>query len=232
LNSKLKSYAIDQNFKRVSFFTRKGDILTSEYRTASKQEFTSGDINPVWLKQAEALKGQPCLIIPHEDSWAAGKPDKVFSIIRAIQGMNEVGFLEVQQDYGKITDIFSNNLFNNDPIQVFAFTDQNEIFYSSFTNNRMSKYYMDSFHLLKDQSGFYKNPYTGFEELIAGYYSNYTHIHILLMQDKKVILQSVYFSTKIVIVVILLVLAASILYLIFSINHLMRPVRELRHQIE
>lgn len=226
---RLNSYYILKNFYRVLVYNTYGNVVASENYGLKKIDDLVSTKDILWLTEVQNKKGSPVLIGIHEDEWGIGEKEKLFSVVREVQGMS-MGYIEVQKNAWELEEIFSTG---KDEVDVVAVQTNGGILYSSIKLDKKSREYYSA--LANDSLGEvkeYKNPINDETEIISSLYSEDTKVTVLLVENKEVIRQTLSFTTPMTVSVALLVLMASFLYIFILSGILTKPMRQLRGQME
>ena len=233
--SNVFNYTTDKNFYRVSFFNNIGDFLTSGFRIQNVGGDLTDLINGLsWKPQADELKGKVVIIPPFADTWAATEKTKtrVFGLARCVQGPEGgMGYIEVQQLYSKLEEIFT--VPNEENIKVLAVTQTGEIFFSNGNfEDALLSYYKSLAPGGKKPVSVERNPLTGMDEIVAGASSNYTGIRIVLVQNRNALLKPLLYTAYITVIIGILILLVSLGYIYIFSRQLAKPVRQLKEKME
>lgn len=231
--SNVMNYTTDKNFYRVSFFNKKGDFLTSNFRFADTNAGLSELIKSLeWTGKADAAKGRAAILPPYNDPWAVKEKARVFGLSRCIQGPGGgMGYIEIQQPYSKLAEIFA--VPDEENIRVAAVTKSGDLFYSSGEADSVLLGYCSRLATNGRVSvSLERNPLSQTDEIVAGMRSDYTGIAIVLVQDRNALLKPLYYTTYIMIFLGILVLLLALGYVYAFSRQLSKPVRQLKEKME
>lgn len=228
LKSSLITYCIDENFHQVTFFSENGDFLSSNVRLNT---ISDGYANPAMLQgisRVDQNLGKPVLMGPYADPWARGEPEKVFSLIRAVQGGATSCYLEVQKTAEILDNIFA--LDSSSYIQVAAMDSMGNMLFSQLTKEQNQWLNADFQKNDSFKNGKILNLQDG--SIIAMHYSDYTGVYTFAVQNKEGLKEMVSYITNMTFFAFLLVLIVSSVFVYVASKRLTEPIRKLTGRME
>ena len=232
IQSNVITYAAHKHFYRVSYFNKIGDFATTNFIQQEREDIREVISQFDWIHLADKARGSIIIIPPYDDPWPASGSAKVFGLARCVHGSREsVGYLEVQNLYSEIEEIFSVPSKNN--IKVYAITSSDMIFYkNSELDNPLMKYYLQCATTNKASVSEIDNSINSRKEIVAGIVSDYTGIRLILVQDKQTLLRPILYTLNITILVAFLIMLASFGYIFIFSKQLAKPIRQLKEKME
>jgi two-component system, sensor histidine kinase YesM len=226
------SYAVEENFYRVSVYNNKGDLFTSNIIVQSVNSATDLIDKLSWVQQADEARGSVVIIPPYSDPWAVSDKEKVFGLIRSVQGQKgKKGYIEVQNKYSELERIFS--IPNEENLKVIAVTNAGENLYTNgIPKGPLLNYYSKLAFDSEEDVSLKRNLISGLDEIVACTGSSYTGIKFIMVQDKKTLLKPLLFTGKIIILIGILIIAVSLLYIYIFSRQLTKPIRKLKETME
>lgn len=226
---KLNSYYITKNFYRVLVYNSVGNIVANEDYLDKRTDKTLRLEDLDWLSKVNNQKGKPVLIGVHRDDWSVKNKEEVYSVVKEIQGMS-MGYIEVQRQATELENIFS---VGRDNVDVVAIKSGGEILYSTLKlNNERRSFYTSVADSMVKGTYEYENPENKEIEVISSLYSDETKITVLLIENKKVISESLTFIKPMTIFIAVCLLIVSLTYIVILSWLLTKPMRQLRVQME
>ena len=226
---KLNSYYITKNFYRVLVYNSMGNVVANDDYSDKLTDKTIKPEDLKWISQVNHQKGKPILIGVHKDDWSVKSKGNVYSIVKEIQGMS-MGYIEVQRQAAELENIFSTA---KDKVEVVAIKSGKEILYSSLKLNKGNQdFYISVAESTPKGTYEYENPVTHETEVISSLYSDVTKVTVLLIENKKVITESLSEITPMTIFITACLLFVSLTYIVIVSGLLTKPMRQLRNQME
>ncbi|ABP66715.1 histidine kinase internal region [Caldicellulosiruptor saccharolyticus DSM 8903] len=227
----LYNYLIIRRFYRVSYFNKKGDFITSNFKSPFPQEDRVNQLinKTKWFTLSEKVQGN--IIIPqYYDPWRDDKNVKVFSKVRFLGGYeNGLGYIEVQMLYSNIENIFNDESLKN--VKILMTADKNVFYARNISETEMKDYYklLSKFTNVEiDFSSLDKND----NELIAIRYLPKQKIAIFLIFDRTLIERPLKISRNSVLLFGLLIIFISLFFIYFMTNQFTKPIRELKSKVD
>ncbi|OQY31839.1 MAG: hypothetical protein B6241_13005 [Spirochaetaceae bacterium 4572_59] len=206
LENMLYQYTLITNFHKIVLYNEQGHFFSSRIDFQPKLTEVTAIINTLdWLEKGREKFGKLIIIPPYDDPWSSGKKDRVFSVSRAIPGINEVlGFIEVQKLYSDIERILY--VTDEEFIELSVFTEEGgELFGGSKTFEN----YIESVHT-----------------------SKYSGLILTAHKDRRFILNNFYNSVRNLLLISIVIIVISISFIYIASVKLTKPVRELTSLIE
>lgn len=231
IKSILSNYLVSKNFYRVNIFNLKGDFITSNIIVSTQPQ---PDVSGYpWLKEVDESYGENILIPFHEDPWGLEKKEKVFSVVRSIQGFSHgLGYIEVQKVWSDVEEIF--NSIKGENINILAITNAGKIFYNSGIDlDEYNKFYIKFLHNdYMQKSIIAKNDIKNrFEYIVVKEIKN-AKMKILIIQDKALLYKPIIITRNSIILFGIIIVGISLAYIyIFSIQFT-SPIRKLKKQMD
>lgn len=220
MRSRINSDSFLSQYFRIIFFNHFG---TTIYGSMYPEGFLDEAMKPKQrsiLKAADLALGMPVLTAVHDDPWNNTSSQKVFSMIRAIQG-DDLGYIEVEQKADILDKLF---LPSSDEISVYVFLPEGELLYSSSSLEPALSHYTAS-----GMDGFYDDM-----ELKQLIYVSSTeqNIRILLSVPMSFLHSQLLHLEIILFIGILVLLLLSGIFILISSTYLTKPLRRIKQQIE
>lgn len=226
---KLNSYYITKNFYRVLVYNSLGNIVSSEDYADKLTDKTVRLKDLKWIPEVKNQKGKPILIGVHKDDWSVKNKAAVYSVVKEIQGMS-MGYIEVQRKASELEKIFS---AGREEVDVVAIKSEGEILYSSLRlNGKMKDFYASIAKSKPDETCEYVNPVSYETEVISNLYSDEAKISVLLIENKKFIIEALSYVTPMSIFIMVCLLLVSLTYIVIVSGLLTKPMKQLRIQME
>ncbi|MGL5676938.1 MAG: sensor histidine kinase [Cellulosilyticaceae bacterium] len=222
----LNSYTFKNNIAtRICLYDQYGNFVDAGYKltdsSATSDFFTSERFNAT-VDFFETNNNRYLFIPPHYDPFSSapmyGEKMIILSLIRPIKnytivGSNVVGYVEVQLEYSALDDLFTSLGTNTN----FAITDNTgQVIYPFVT----PLYYLKPTDL--------NNP----KHLVVAEPLKSVPYHVILMQDKDLLLSSYKRLQEMLIFIFLVILLISGISQIILIAHFTRPLNKLKASVE
>lgn len=227
----LYSYLITEKFYRVSYFNKKGDFITSNFKSPFPQEdeISQKVKKTKWFTLSERMQGN--IIIPqYYDPWRNDKNVKVFSKVRFLGGYeNGLGYIEVQMLYSNIENIFNDESLKN--VKILMTADKNVFFAKNISKVEMKDYYKllsKVTNVEMDFSSLDRND----NELIAIRYLPKQKIAIFLIFNRALFERPLKISRNSVLLFGLLIVFISLFFIYFMTNQFTKSIRELKSKVD
>lgn len=227
IQKKLFTYSYDKYFFRVTLFNDHGDVLTSEFKSPSKQHFSETDKNSPAFSFVNTLGEKNTLIPLRKDPWAVDDPQMVFSLARSMRSSGCITYLEIQRSKDYLDNIFYMDAYANS--RVLALTNSGEVFYSNIEDESRIEYYSNIMSTMQPTQMIEEyDPALKSDVLLTEVSSEYTNIKILLIQDTAALQQNLKTVTNLTIIMIITIIMASLFYIYFFTNRLTKPMQNLK----
>ena len=210
------------NFYRVIFFNTYGNIIYSTMNTDMGVINSKTAIEDCyWLEEARALHGKPLLVGIHEDNWKADSKEKVFSMVRAVQGQ-PLGYIEVQQKIDRLEELFS---FPEREIRTTILLEDGSLFYSTDEEN------LDTYRTYAsscEDNAYEDKP----SDLLLSLSTSKTGAKIILSEDMRIIREGIPQTAVFSLLLVVTIFSLSMVFVILISTYLTKPIRDMRKQIE
>lgn len=210
------------NFYRVIFFNTYGNIIYSTMNTDMGVINSKTAIEDCyWLEEARNLHGKPLLVGIHEDNWKADSKEKVFSMVRAVQGQ-PLGYIEVQQKIDRLEELFS---FPEREIRTTILLEDGSLFYSTDEEN------LDTYRTYAsscEDNAYEDKP----SDLLLSLSTSKTGAKIILSEDMRIIREGIPQTAVFSLLLVVTIFSLSMVFVILISTYLTKPIRDMRKQIE
>lgn len=210
------------NFYRVIFFNTYGNIIYSTMNTDMGVINSKTAIEDCyWLEEARNLHGKPLLVGIHEDNWKADSKEKVFSMVRAVQGQ-PLGYIEVQQKIDRLEELFS---FLEREIRTTILLEDGSLFYSTDEEN------LDTYRTYAsscEDNAYEDKP----SDLLLSLSTSKTGAKIILSEDMRIIREGIPQTAVFSLLLVVTIFSLSMVFVILISTYLTKPIRDMRKQIE
>ena len=210
------------NFYRVIFFNTYGNIIYSTMNTDMGVINSKTAIEDCyWLEEARNLHGKPLLVGIHEDNWKADSKEKVFSMVRAVQGQ-PLGYIEVQQKIDRLEELFS---FPEREIRTTILLEDVSLFYSTDEEN------LDTYRTYAsscEDNAYEDKP----SDLLLSLSTSKTGAKIILSEDMRIIREGIPQTAVFSLLLVVTIFSLSMVFVILISTYLTKPIRDMRKQIE
>ena len=210
------------NFYRVIFFNTYGNIIYSTMNTDMGVINSKTAIEDCyWLEEARNLHGKPLLVGIHEDNWKADSKEKVFSMVRAVQGQ-PLGYIEVQQKIDRLEELFS---FPEREIRTTILLEDGSLFYSTDEEN------LDTYRTYAsscEDNAYEDKP----SDLLLSLSTSKTGAKIILSEDMRIIREGIPQTAVFSLLLVVTIFSLSMVFVVLISTYLTKPIRDMRKQIE
>lgn len=210
------------NFYRVIFFNTYGNIIYSTMNTDMGVINSKTAIEDCyWLEEARNLHGKPLLVGIHEDNWKADSKEKVFSMVRAVQGQ-PLGYIEVQQKIDRLEELFS---FPEREIRTTILLEDGSLFYSTDEEN------LDTYRTYAsscEDNAYEDKP----SDLLLSLSTSKTGAKIILSEDMRIIREGISQTAVFSLLLVVTIFSLSMVFVVLISTYLTKPIRDMRKQIE
>ena len=210
------------NFYRVIFFNTYGNIIYSTMNTDMGVINSKTAIEDCyWLEEARNLHGKPLLVGIHEDNWKADSKEKVFSMVRAVQGQ-PLGYIEVQQKIDRLEELFS---FPEREIRTTILLEDGSLFYSTDEEN------LDTYRTYAsscEDNAYEDKP----SDLLLSLSTSKTGAKIISSEDMRIIREGIPQTAVLSLLLVVTIFSLSMVFVVLISTYLTKPIRDMRKQIE
>lgn len=210
------------NFYRVIFFNTYGNIIYSTMNTDMGVINSKTAIEDCyWLEEARNLHGKPLLVGIHEDNWKADSKEKVFSMVRAVQGQ-PLGYIEVQQKIDRLEELFS---FPEREIRTTILLEDGSLFYSTDEEN------LDTYRTYAsscEDNAYEDKP----SDLLLSLSTSKTGAKIILSEDMRIIREGIPQTAVFSLLLVVTIFSFYMVFVVLISTYLTKPIRDMRKQIE
>lgn len=208
----------NQKVYRITVFNKIGYIFSTKSHNILADKMENNVLNQPWIEEVRGKQGKKYIHTPHNDYWIKDNEKRVFSLIRLIRDpKNEIGIVEIQQDYYVLEDIC--NIKNDNQLITLILDENNELIYK---NKDISAKQINNYIQLIEQNKVYNE-----EQLISYKTSDYTNCTVIMLQDIKQLIEPIKASRNITMLIGIVIIIISILFIyIFSIK-LTKPINRL-----
>lgn len=230
IQSLLYSYFIDTSYYRFNYFNPAGDFITNDFRgrTIADGDFNSAEVS--WLSRLDNTLGEMCIIPPHVDAWDIEEPQQVFSVVRKIQGNENLGYMEVQQQASRLEEIFA--LEGLTDLYCLVANTEGDVLYSPLDAAETQRYIDMAIPHEAPTNDTPTETISTKGELIVRSYSAYTGYYVLLVQGSQALTASIGSIAFITLAVSLTVTLLSMLFISITARRLTDPIRQLKEQLD
>ncbi len=228
----MMSYSYKKYFYRISAFNPLGDFFTSYYYEPVPGGMFKRAIESLpWLDTLRENNGRVVVLPPYADPWRSDANQMVFSVSRAIRFDPNMGFIEVQQPYELLEEIFSPVADAAQGISVCAFTREGGVLYGSGQNSELLSYYagLTGSH---SEPRHAKNPHTGADEIYVNAHSEQTGVTVFLAQDYRLLTRPLTQLGQQMLLMYLMLVGASCAFFALQSRNLVAPIRQLKRDME
>lgn len=227
-NLAMRTLVTKEGMYTVNLFNTKGDFFTNSKIVKDNDVLAKEIYSLDWIKIARAKDGDKYIVPPSQGVWSTGSSATIFSLVRMIRDPGrEIGFIEIQNSVDTLSTICTVGVDKN--IKVLLINDSNEVIYSAEKLKQESLNYYAS---LSRSGSFNKNPFTGTLELINRVHSDYTGWTLILIEDKKSILQPLGVLKKMTMIIGAGLTAITFIFFYFFSKQLTKPLRKLKKTME
>lgn len=233
--SVMMSYSLHKYFHRVSVFNSKNDFFSSNYILPVPSRGYSQAIEQLqWLPLLRESKGRVVLLPPYDDPWDGSSPaNRVFGLARAIGSNPDTGYIEVQQPYRELEEVFA--FVHDAGTSACAVTREGAVLYDAGYSEELLTYYLSIMQDMQPESTSFQpvtNPYTGADEVFSNVLSEQTGVRILLIQDQRVLMQPLTRLGTQILTLYLVVVLVSCLFFLLQSRQIAAPLRKLTREME
>ncbi len=228
------SYAIIENFYRVSVFSANGYFFfTSGYTEEMRfHNRINAILQQDWTSTLQQTPGKANIIPNYKDPWDESSPEDVFSVSRSIRGTANSAIIEVQQPYSLLEDLFSVTQ-ESDFSGVCIFTEAGDVLFSNNLDDAQLNYLSNNLSLFSQGSRTtIANTSTGREEVCVVSDSEYTGSKIILIQEKDILLAPLNDLGVYILLLFLIIIMLSIVLFIHQSRTLIIPIQQLKNEME
>lgn len=235
LRSSLYNYAAIKSFYAVNVYNTQGDFFSSNFLHHQNVPRVTETIAALpWAPMAIELSGKRLLVPPSLDPWVKESPPKVFGLVRYMPGSwNDLGFIEVQNDYAILERIF--DVPDPEFARVAAWTEAQALFYQSGPLGRAE---LDAYRKAgnnrdrPDPTKFERHPATGRDELLLVRKGGESGLTVVVALDRDILVRPLWVTAGLTAWFGLILLAVSVAFSWYSSRHLTQPLRLIQKRME
>ena len=205
LRAALNADYYKKNFNRVVLFMQNGTVISGtnyKYNPVDAQM----DINGIgWLDEMEGKRGKYVLLGMHQDDWDEEGGRLVISVVKEILGEN-LGYLEVQKEVEALDELF---VPGNDKWSLYVLQDE-KLLYSSRKD------------MLEGGDG----------ELMAVSQIQSNQLRVVIADHTMVAREAMKKALPFTVMIVVLMGLGSFACIYFMSRHMVKPIRQLKQQME
>lgn len=229
---KVKAIYKDNTIYRASVFNTKGDFFSSGLYDELDKSIGSKIKSLPWLEEARKRNGTKFLLPPFTDIWSSKEVKNVFSLVRIIRDpSDEIGFMEIQQDAGKLKDIC--DIKGENSLKILVVDEQgNRVYSNSESNDPDISYYSSIVKANKSLSVINAVSPKGISEIISFEHSDYTGWTVMAIQNKAELFSGLTMLRNIIMFLGIGIILITLLFFYIFSKQLTSPLKQLRKTME